>query len=72
MAQRAKETSILMLCELERGMHFPKPNYYSKQWQDKVETERTKWGQSPGLGNGGWGMKLICFVKDSDDVFSTC
>ena len=54
MAQGAKETSILMLCELERGMHFTKPNYHSKQWQDKVElSERTKWGQSRGLGNGG-------------------
>lgn len=42
MAQGAKETSILMLYELERGMHLTKPKHHSKQWQDKVElSERT-------------------------------
>lgn len=51
MAQRAKETSILMLCELMSGMHSTKPNYHSKLQKDEVGlSERAEWGQSRGFG----------------------
>lgn len=71
MAQGAKETSILMLCEMVRGMHFTRPNYHSKWWQDKKElSERGE--QGPSLWVGERSLALNCFIKNGDDVFSMC
>ena len=60
-----------MLYGLVRGTNFTRPRYRSKQEWDKGElNERVEW--RPSCGFGEQRLALTGFIKDGDDVFSTC